>query len=565
MVDSRANASHALTSRPVSVPATPLDVLAGVVGGRLVLPAASPTFPPAGQADPSGYDGVAVTGISSASDLVEPGDLFAALPGSTGHGARFVPDAVRRGAVAILVDQAGFDLVAGEGAIELPAIVVESPRSVLGQASAAIYGHPARRLKVFGVTGTSGKTTTTFLVRAGLQAAGRGTGLIGTVGAFVGEDALKTPFTTPEAPQLQALLAVMAERGAEFVGMEVSSHALQMGRVDAVEFAVGAFTNLSQDHLDFHSDMQDYFRAKAKLFDGRSRREIVVVDDEWGRQLVRPGTVTVATGTGTGTGAAGLAGDVAGVQADWRADDIEFAEDGSTRFTVRSPHGDFPAGCRIPGAYNVANTVLALAILAELGIDPVAVSGAVGSAQVRGRMERVDGDQPFLAVVDYSHKPAGVSGALRALRPLTKGRLIIVLGCGGDRDRGKRPVMGEVAAREADVLIVTDDNPRSEDPASIRRAMLDGARAVPVGESAEIIEEGDRRRAIVRAVGMARDGDTVLVAGKGHETGQQVGAAMLPFDDVSVVREALVAQGFRPAEIPAATATHGVARSVNQT
>lgn len=558
MVDSRANASHALTSRPASVRATPLDVLAGVVDGRLVLPVASPTIPPGGQAGPIGDGGVAVTGISSASDLVEPGDLFAALPGSTGHGARFVRDAVRRGAVAMLVDQEGFDLVEAEGGIRLPAVVVGSPRAVLGRASAEIYAHPARRLKVFGVTGTSGKTTTTFLVRAGLQAAGRATGLIGTVGAFVGDDALKTPFTTPEAPQLQALLAVMAERGAEYVGMEVSSHALQMGRVDAVEFAVGAFTNLSQDHLDFHSDMQDYFRAKAKLFDGRSRREIVVVDDEWGRQLVRPGTVTIATGTGA-------AGDVPGLAADWRADDIEFAEDGSTRFTVRSPHGDFPAGCRIPGAYNVANSVLALAILAELGIDPVAVSAAVGSAQVRGRMERVDGDQPFLAVVDYSHKPAGVSGALRALRPLTTGRLIIVLGCGGDRDRGKRPVMGDVAAREADVLIVTDDNPRSEDPASIRRAMLDGARAVPADESAEIIEEGDRRRAIERALGMARDGDTVLVAGKGHETGQQVGAAMLPFDDVSVVREALVAQGFRPADIPAATATHDVARSVNQT
>jgi UDP-N-acetylmuramoyl-L-alanyl-D-glutamate--2,6-diaminopimelate ligase len=302
-----------------------------------------------------------------------------------------------------------------------------------------------------------------------------------------------------------------------------------MGRVDGVEFEVGAFTNLSQDHLDFHSDMEDYFAAKALLFDGRARREIVVVDDGWGDRLVRPGTVTVATG---------------GLSATWTAEAIEVLADGATRFVVSGPSGRFTAGCRIPGKYNVANTLLAFAILAELGVDAARSAPALAQAQVRGRMERVDGDQPFLAVVDYSHKPAGVRGALQALRPLTSGKLIIVLGCGGDRDRGKRAVMGDVAAREADVLIVTDDNPRSEDPAAIRAAMLAGARSVPGGQAADIFEQGDRRAAIEEAIRRAGPGDTVLVAGKGHETGQQVGKDMLPFDDVTVVCQALEAQGF---------------------
>jgi UDP-N-acetylmuramoyl-L-alanyl-D-glutamate--2,6-diaminopimelate ligase len=382
---------------------------------------------------------------------------------------------------------------------------------------------------VLGVTGTSGKTTTTFLLRAGLRAAGMASGLIGTVGVFIGDEVIKTPFTTPEAPGLQALLAVMRERGMGCVGMEVSSHALRMGRVEGVEFAVGAFSNLSQDHLDFHSGMEDYFAAKSLLFDGRARREVVVIEDEWGRRLVGRDTVTVsATDAG-----------------DWTAKDVRTLPDGSTKFAVASPLGMFQAGCRIPGRYNVANTLLAFAILAEAGVDVPAIAGAVSTAQVRGRMERVDGDQEFLAVVDYSHKPAGVAGAIEALRPLTAGALIIVLGCGGDRDRGKRPIMGEVATRGADVLVVTDDNPRSEDPGVIRAAILDGARSVPAGSAARIVEQGDRRAAIGTAIAMARPGDTVLIAGKGHETGQEIGGTMLPFDDVTVAREALVTRGFQ--------------------
>ena len=512
MTEQAATHPAGLPQRPAAVRSTRLAALATLTGATLI----GPDRP--------------VTGVTASSADVAGGDLFAALPGASAHGARFAGAALAAGAVAVLTDQQGQAALAAAG-LTVPVLLATDPRRVLGAASAEIFGHPSDRLAVFGITGTSGKTTTTFLVRAGLLAAGRRCGLIGTVGVFLGDAAIKTAFTTPEAPQLQALLSVMAERGAELVGMEVSSHALRMGRVDGVSFEVGAFTNLSQDHLDFHTDMEDYFQAKALLFDGRSRTEIVVTDDDWGPRLVTAGTTTVSSTHG----------------ADWTAAEVTVLADGSTRFLVAGPGLNFPAGCRIPGDYNVANTLLAFAVLHALGVDVVAVSAAVAAAQVPGRMERVDGDQPFRAIVDYSHKPAGVAGALTAIRRLTTGRVIIVLGCGGDRDRGKRPVMGEVAARGSDVLIVTDDNPRSEDPAAIRAAMLAGAREVPAAESARIIEIGDRREAIERAVSIAEAGDTVLVAGKGHETGQQVGDDMLPFDDVFVVRQALVARGFRSA------------------
>lgn len=513
------------STRPDRVPAQPLGELAALIGAEPV---------------PG-----TVSGVSATSSDIRPGDLFAALPGSRRHGIEYLPDALAAGAIAVLTDPAGAERLTGG----LPALVVSNPRAVLGTVAAQVYGRPSTKLPVLGVTGTSGKTTTTFLIRAGLRAAGLAEGVVGTVGVFLGERHIKLPFTTPEAPQLQALLALMLERGIQVVAMEVSSHALALGRVGGTEFAVGAFTNLSQDHLDFHGGMADYFAAKALLFDGRARREVVMVDDEWGRRLVRPHTVTVSA---------------AGDQADWRAERIEVAADGSTTFLVRGPTGPaFRAGCRLPGGYNVANTLLAFAVLAQLDLDLPALAPALAAAQVPGRMQRVDGSQPFLAVVDYSHKPAGVAGALRALRPLTTGRLIVVLGCGGDRDQAKRPVMGQVAAELADLLVVTDDNPRSEDPAAIRAAMLAGARAVPAGQAAEIREEGDRRRAIELAIGLAEPGDTVLVAGKGHETGQEIAGTMLAFDDVTVLREALSAHGFTPApygspaSIPATRAAAG--------
>ncbi len=468
---------------------------------------------------------VTVTGVTMSSARVRGGDLFAAAPGHAAHGASYASAAVESGAVAVLTDQAGQAQIP----TGVPVLLVEDVRAAVGPVASRVYGTPSARLSMLGITGTSGKTTTTYFVRAGLLAAGHECGLIGTVATLIGDDAVKTGFTTPEAPDVQALLAVMAERGLDSVAMEVSSHALAMGRVGGIDFAVGAFTNLSQDHLDFHADMEEYFAAKARLFDGRSRAAVICVDDDWGRRLahdVGPTAITVSTD---------------GSPATWQAAGVTGDGRGGTRFRAVGPGVDVPAGCAVPGSFNVANALLALAILHVAEIEPGVAAAAVALAAVPGRMERIEAGQSFLAIVDYSHKPAAVVGALRALRPLTAGRLIVVLGCGGDRDRAKRPVMGQIAARGADLLIVTDDNPRSEDPAAIRRAMLDGAMSVPAGERGDVREVGERAGAIASAVAAARSGDTVLVAGKGHETGQEVGGVVHPFDDRDVLRAALEA------------------------
>jgi UDP-N-acetylmuramoyl-L-alanyl-D-glutamate--2,6-diaminopimelate ligase len=470
---------------------------------------------------------VSVTGVTSGTAFVQPGDLFAGLPGTRVHGATYAVSALERGAVAVLTDAAGADLLPPD----VPALVVDDVRGALGPVSSLVYGEPSTSMRVLGVTGTSGKTTTTFLVRAGLLAAGRVPGLVGTVATLIGDDEIKTGFTTPEAPEVHALLAVMAERGVTDVAMEVSSHALALGRVGGIHFEVAGFTNLSEDHLDFHTDMADYFAAKSSLFvPERSRMAVVVVDDAWGVRLTEQAPGPLATVTTVGER-----------RATWEAVDITDHADGSTTFRVVGPGVDLDGGCAVPGRYNVANALLALALLHEDGVDVHVAAPAIATASVPGRMERIEAGQPFLAVVDYSHKPAAVEGALRALRPLTRGRLIIVLGCGGDRDRGKRPHMGEIAARDADLLIVTDDNPRSEDPAAIRRAMLDGVAAVPDIERAEVREVGDRAEAISEAVAAARPGDTVLIAGKGHETGQEIAGVVYPFDDRIVLRSAIEA------------------------
>ncbi|MFL6076101.1 MAG: UDP-N-acetylmuramoyl-L-alanyl-D-glutamate--2,6-diaminopimelate ligase [Mycobacteriales bacterium] len=460
-----------------------------------------------------------VTGVTHDSRNVRPGDLYAALPGARTHGANFAAGAAAAGAAALLTDPDGAERAAGAG---LPALVVPEPRAVLGQVAAWVYGDPTARVKVLGVTGTSGKTTTTFMIEAGLRAAGHVTGLIGTVETRVAGEAVKIPLTTPEATDLQGVFAVMAERGVTAAAMEVSSHALALGRVDGTRYATAAFTNLSQDHLDFHGNMEGYFAAKATLFDGRAAHAVTNLDDPYGRRLAIPGTVTVSA-----------AGDPV---ASWRVTGAR-AEAAGSRFTLAGPDGrGYEGAVRLPGAFNVANAALAVAVLGTVDVPADVALAAIAEVQVPGRMERVEAGQPFLAVVDYSHKPDAVAKVLATLRPATKGRLLIVLGCGGDRDRAKRPLMGEAAARGADLVVVTDDNPRGEDPAAIRAAMLDGVRAVP---GAEWVEVADRREAVAEAVRRARPGDTVLVAGKGHEPGQEVGGVVLPFDDREVLRAAL--------------------------
>ncbi len=462
----------------------------------------------------------AATGVSLSSQRILPGDVYAALPGSRAHGIDFAADAVAAGAVAILTDPDGAARAPG-----VPLIVVEAPRRVLGRFAARVYGEPATSLRMIGVTGTQGKTTTTRLAEGGLQRAGIRASVIGTVGTRLAGTDLKTTLTTPEAPDLHALFALMRERRVTTCAMEVSSHALVMGRVDGVVFDVAVFTNLGRDHLDFHDGLEDYFAAKASLFTPeRSRLGLVNIDDEHGRRLVDEATIPIRTFSLTGR------------DADWQAVEVVASATGS-QFVIIGPDGRaVEAGVPLPGEFNVANALAAVASCAEAGFDPARVAaGVAAGGGVPGRLERVDAGQDFVVIVDYAHKPDAVEAALGTLRPLTDGQVIVVIGAGGDRDPGKRPIMGEIAGRLADVLVVTDDNPRTEDPATIRAAILAGVHA-PRGE---VLELGDRRSAIREALRRASPGDIVLVAGKGHETGQEVAGVVHPFDDRDVVREEL--------------------------
>ncbi|WP_338017789.1 UDP-N-acetylmuramoyl-L-alanyl-D-glutamate--2,6-diaminopimelate ligase [Streptomyces adustus] len=494
--------------RPVQVSATPLAELADQLGA---------TAP---------KDAAAVTGITHDSRAVRPGDLYAALPGARAHGADFVVQAAGLGAVAVLTDPSGAERAAATG---LPVLVADDPRGRMGELAATIYGRPGRDLLQIGITGTSGKTTTAYLVEGGLKA-DRATGLIGTVEMRIGDERIKSERTTPEATDLQALFAVMRERGVEAVAMEVSSHALVLGRVDGCVFDIAVFNNLSPEHMEFHSDMEDYFQAKAQLFTPRrSRLGVVNLDDAYGRRLAREATVPVVTFSAEGD-----------PDADWRAEDVHVGPMDST-FTVTGPEGQqIAARSPLPGPFNVANTLAAIVALAVAGLDPqTAADGVAAVPGVPGRLERVDAGQPYLAVVDYAHKTDAVESVLRALRKVTKGRLHIVLGCGGDRDTTKRRPMGAAAARLADTAVLTSDNPRSEDPLAILASMLEGAASVPAHERGEVLLFEDRAAAIAAAVSRARPGDTLLVAGKGHEQGQDIAGVVRPFDDRQVLREAI--------------------------
>ncbi|MCO5996647.1 UDP-N-acetylmuramoyl-L-alanyl-D-glutamate--2,6-diaminopimelate ligase [Actinoallomurus rhizosphaericola] len=499
--------------RPKTVPARPLSGLVSLLGLR------EATEPPQGM----------VTGVTHDSRKVLPGDLYAALPGSRFHGAVFAAQAAEAGATGILTDREGRIRAEKSG---LPVLVVDDPRAVLGRVASWVYGDPVRDLTLLGVTGTSGKSTTTFLLEAGLRAAGHETGLVGGIEIRVGGEVLPSALTTPEATDLHGLFALMRERGVTAAAMEVSSHALDFGRVGGAFYEVAVFTNLSQDHLDHHPTMEDYFAAKARLFTPEySRIGVVNVDDSWGRRLVERAGIAITTFSPSG--AAG---------AEWRAADVRLRADGSD-FRVVGPGGvEADVRLPLPGPFNVANALGAVVALVESGIAlQTAVRGVGGLAGVPGRLERVDEGQEFTALVDYAHKPGAVQAVLETLRPLVAddGRLIIVLGCGGDRDTGKRPVMGELAARLADVAVFTNDNPRSEDPWAVLTAMVEGILTVPESERAHVIVEPDRAAAIALAAGRARRGDVVVVAGKGHEQGQYVGGAVLPFDDREVMRRVL--------------------------
>ncbi|MEA2373987.1 MAG: UDP-N-acetylmuramoyl-L-alanyl-D-glutamate--2,6-diaminopimelate ligase [Thermoleophilaceae bacterium] len=453
---------------------------------------------------------VEVSGLAYSSRAVEPGDLFFCVRGFQSDGHDFAPEAVSRGAVALVCERP-----LGLG---VPELVVEDSRAAMAPVAARFYGEPTRTLRVVGITGTNGKTTTAFLVRAILEAAGESCGLLGTVGAIVGGREEPAERTTPEAVDLQATFRRMLDAGDSACAMEVSSHALELGRTDGIHFAARAFTNLTQDHLDFHPTMEDYFLAKRRLFDGPGA-SVVNVDDEYGRRLAAelPDAVTF-----------GIERD-----ADYRASDVRFDPSGS-EFTCVTAEGEVRMTTRLPGLFNVSNALAATAATRVLDVPFDDIADALAAAaRVPGRFEPVDEGQPFAVLVDYAHTPDSLGNVLRAARAITRGRLHVVFGAGGDRDRGKRPRMGEVATALADRVIVTSDNPRSEDPESIVDQILAGA-----GPGAE--REVDRRAAIARAVEGAAEGDVVVIAGKGHEQGQEFeGGRKEPFDDVSVTRQAL--------------------------
>ena len=480
----------------------------------------------------AGADGedVTVVGVSLDSRRVGPGDLYAALPGARHHGADFAAQVVAAGAVGILTDADGAQRIA-RAQVRIPLVVVADPRAILGQVSARVYGTDRLRPRMIGITGTNGKTTTAYLVASALDALGHTTGLIGTVETRVAGQRMPSARTTPEAPDLHALLAAMVQAGVDTCVMEVSSHALALHRVDGVVYDVAVFTNLTQDHLDFHASMQEYFLAKADLFSpARARQGIICVDDAYGVSLAKSAQIPVQT--------------LGRADADWQLT-ADSDEPGS--FTLR--HGDAADHLRsaLPGDFNMTNTALAAAILTGLGIakDQV-VTALARDPQVPGRMEVVSHpDYPAdpRVIVDYAHTPEAIRAALGALRPSTQGQLICVTGAGGDRDRDKRAAMGAAAAM-ADVVVVTDDNPRSEDPAVIRRAVLEGAleQRAHGQRRVEVIEVGDRRSAIEAAIVRAlKDGRgaTVAVVGKGHERGQEVAGVVHPFDDRDEVLQAL--------------------------
>lgn len=500
---------------------------------------------PAGAAAPASVD-VVLTGVAVGSGDVRPGDLFVALPGLRAHGADFAAQAVQAGAAAVLTDPAARDRLVAEG-VGVPVLAWGdvAPRELLGELSAWFYGHPARDLTVVGITGTNGKTTTCYFVDAALRAAHPLTAVIGTVELRVGEEAIESPRTTVEAPVLHGLFALMRERGATACAMEVSSHALALERVGGLEFDVVGFTNLQRDHLDFHGDMEGYFRDKSRLFAaGRARRGVVCVDDVWGRRLAAEAPIPVDT-VATRDDAEAVA--VAG----WRVSDATIGLDGvGSTFTLTGPDGErVQAASPLPGLVNVSNAAMAVVIAHRAGVPLQTAVDAVAVAHaIPGRMERVverGGGLP-LCLVDYAHTPDALVLALEAVRPITPGRLVLVLGSDGDRDRGKRPIMGEIAARLADVVVVTDENPRSEPPGDIRAAILEGVRGERP-DSRDVHEVEPRAQALRFAVGLAHEEDTVIVTGKGHEPTQEIAGVFHRYNDrdvfLEVAGERTAAQG----------------------
>jgi UDP-N-acetylmuramoyl-L-alanyl-D-glutamate--2,6-diaminopimelate ligase len=466
---------------------------------------------------------VEITGLSYDSRTVGPGQLFVAIPGFKADGARFAQEALVKGAAAVVAEKALF--------LDDPRIIsCPNARCALAILADRFYGHPSGKLKVVGITGTNGKTTTTYLIRSILKQAGERTGLIGTIRYLIGEESYIAPNTTPESLDLQRLLAGMVEERVSTVVMEVSSHGLALERVKGCEFKVAVFTNLTQDHLDFHPTMEDYLLAKLRLFEILEKGNIAVVnaDDPIAERVIqaasKAGIITY-----------GLSG-----RARVRAKAIFLSQKG-TEFVVTWEEGQIPVKLKLPGKHNVYNALAAFGAGLALGFsNGLLVKGLESLEGVSGRFELVDEGQPFAVIVDYAHTPDALERLLSAVREITRGRVLCVFGCGGDRDRKKRPMMGRIATNMAGYTIITSDNPRTEDPEVIVKEIEEGV--VP-GSQYEIVL--DRKAAIRRGMDLTREGDSVVIAGKGHEDYQILGTAKIHFDDREIVREALREKGWR--------------------
>lgn len=452
------------------------------------------------------------TGITSTSNKVEVGDLFVALPGTNVHGATYIDEIIASGAVGVITDLKGSQIVG----TKLPTIVIADPRRVLGDICSWFYGAPSGSLKIAGITGTNGKTTTTTILNQILKFAGKSTGLIGTNGIEIGPEKTLANFTTPEASELQSLFAVMQERHISTVAMEVSSHALEARRVSGTKFAMVGFTNLTQDHLDFHGDMRSYFAAKSKLFTTEySDLGFINIDDAYGKELFNSAQIPVISLSKVNR------------SAQWHFERFDIMPRGYS-IAIRGTGGILIEGeIKLIGEHNLDNILMAVAMASEFEVDPLVISNSLSHLQgAAGRLESIEIGQKFIALVDYAHTPDAVTRTLATLRKSVDGRIIAVLGCGGDRDKTKRPIMGGELLAGSDVAIFTSDNPRSENPQRILDEMVSG---LTLGESASVVV--DRREAIALAVASALPGDCVVVLGKGHEVGQEIAGKKYPFDD----------------------------------
>jgi UDP-N-acetylmuramoyl-L-alanyl-D-glutamate--2,6-diaminopimelate ligase len=465
------------------------------------------------------------TGVTYDSRRVRPGAVFVALRGQKADGLTFVPQAINGGAAAVVAEHAA---PAGH---RVPWFVVKNARLALALLAAEFFGHPSREMQVVGITGTNGKTTTSYLINAIFEAAGIRCGLMGTVTYRIGDQAFEATRTTPEAPEVQGFMRQMVDGGCGACVMEVSSHALALHRVDGIEFAAGVFTNLTRDHLDFHADMESYFAAKRRLFEllPHAAPAVINVDDRRGASLIdavrRPVTYGINKPADVAPGP--LAYTLSGLQ-----------------FEVRTPQGVVDVRSPLVGRPNVYNILAAVGTTAAIGVPLEAISrGLAALPGVPGRFELASGpDDDVTVVVDYAHTDDALRNLLETARSLATRRVITVFGAGGDRDRTKRPLMGMVAARLSDVVVITSDNPRSEDPLRIIDEVRRGAEPETRQSNAELLTVADRGDAIVRAIRMASAGDVVLIAGKGHEKYQEIGGQTHPFDDVAVAREALAAR-----------------------